>query len=56
MAHARHRHCERSEAIHLVEQKLDCFVASRPCTSASRLCKAMTDDCVIDLFPKEETT
>jgi hypothetical protein len=25
-----HRHCERSEAIHLTTGKLDCFVASAP--------------------------
>jgi hypothetical protein len=34
---------------------LDCFVASLTCTNASLLLQAMTDDCVIALFPKEET-
>src|SRR6266542_371682 len=36
------RHCERSEAIHAAEERMDCFVASLPCANASRLSQAMT--------------
>jgi hypothetical protein len=37
------RHCERNEAIHSAASgEVDCFVASLPCTNASRLSQAMT--------------
>src|ERR1700682_1499151 len=35
------RHCERSEAIHLTEESMDCFVARAPRTDAKPTCASV---------------